>query len=79
MLEAVGHPVAVNPDGKLERHARRHGWPIVIFSQRTKSMIRRTAASVVTVGIASASFAAGTAVGRSHAASAPPPARSRRR
>ena len=22
MLEAVGHPVAVNPDGKLERHAR---------------------------------------------------------
>ena len=61
MLEAVGHPVAVNPDGKLERHARRHGWPIVIFSQRTKSVIRRTAASVATVGIASASFAAGTA------------------
>ena len=23
MLEAVGHPVAVNPDGTLERHARR--------------------------------------------------------
>ena len=62
MLEAVGHPVAVNPDGKLERHARRHGWPIVIFSQRTKSVIRRTAASVATVGIAGASFAAGTAV-----------------
>ena len=36
MLEAVGHPVAVNPDSKLERHARRNGWPIVIFSQRTK-------------------------------------------
>ena len=64
MLEAVGHPVAVNPDGKLERHARRHGWPIVIFSQRTKSVIRRTAASVATVGIATASFAAGTALGR---------------
>ena len=62
MLEAVGHPVAVNPDGKLERHARRNGWPIVIFSQRTKSVIRRTAASVATVGIAGASFAAGTAV-----------------
>ena len=68
MLEAVGHPVAVNPDGKLERHARRHGWPIVIFSQRTKSVIRRTAASVATVGIACASFAAGTALGRSRAA-----------
>jgi phosphoserine phosphatase len=62
MLEAVGHPVAVNPDGRLERHARRHGWPIVIFSQRTKSVIRRTMASAATVGIAGASFAAGTAV-----------------
>ncbi len=65
MLEAVGHPVAVNPDGRLERHARRNGWPIVIFSQRTKSVIRRTAVSVVTVGIAGASFAAGTLLGRS--------------
>ena len=27
MLQAVGHPVVVNPDGRLERHARRHGWP----------------------------------------------------
>jgi HAD superfamily hydrolase (TIGR01490 family) len=62
MLEAVGHPVAVNPDARLERHARRHGWPIVIFSQQTKSVVRRTAASVGTVGIAGASFAAGVAV-----------------
>lgn len=64
MLEAVGHPVAVNPDAKLERHARRHGWPIVIFSQQTKSVIRRTAAGVGTIGIAAASFAAGTTLGR---------------
>jgi hypothetical protein len=77
MLEAVGHPVAVNPDGKLERHARRHGWPIVIFSQRTKSVIRRTAASVATVGIAGASFAAGTAVATARASSKSP-SRSRR-
>jgi HAD superfamily hydrolase (TIGR01490 family) len=64
MLEAVGHPVAVNPDGKLERHARRHGWPIVIFSQRTKSVIRRTASTVATVGVAGAGFVVGTRVGR---------------
>jgi HAD superfamily hydrolase (TIGR01490 family) len=64
MLEAVGHPVAVNPDGKLERHARRNGWPIVIFSQRTKSVIRRSVTSVATVGIAGASLAAGIALGR---------------
>jgi HAD superfamily hydrolase (TIGR01490 family) len=64
MLEAVGHPVAVNPDGRLERHARQHGWPIVIFRQRTKSVIRRTAATVATVGVAGAGFAAGTRFGR---------------
>lgn len=29
MLEAVGHPVVVQPDPRLRRHARRVGWPIV--------------------------------------------------
>jgi HAD superfamily hydrolase (TIGR01490 family) len=29
MLSVVGHPVAVNPQGKLRRHARAHGWQIV--------------------------------------------------
>jgi HAD superfamily hydrolase (TIGR01490 family) len=68
MLEAVGHPVAVNPDARLERHARRHGWPIVIFSEQTKSVVRRTAASIGAIGIAGASFAAGAAftTARSH-------------
>lgn len=28
MLRAVGHPVAVNPDGRLSRVARSAGWPI---------------------------------------------------
>jgi HAD superfamily hydrolase (TIGR01490 family) len=28
MLLGVGHPVAVNPDLRLARHARRAGWPI---------------------------------------------------
>jgi len=31
MLEAVGHPVAVNPDKELMREARAHKWPIVQF------------------------------------------------
>ncbi|MFK8022977.1 MAG: HAD family hydrolase [Ilumatobacter sp.] len=64
MLEAVGHPVAVNPDSKLERHARRNGWPIVIFSQRTKSVIRRTLSGAATVGIGLGGFALGTQVNR---------------
>jgi len=31
-LEAVGHPVAANPDRKLRRIARRRGWPVVRFA-----------------------------------------------
>jgi len=64
MLQAVGHPVAVNPDGRLARHARDHGWPIVHFSQRTKSVIRRSIAAAGATAIAGASFAAGTAYAR---------------
>lgn len=63
MLQAVGHPVVVNPDRKLERHARLHGWPIVIFSQRTKTVIRRTVAGVASTALATGTFAAGLEVG----------------
>jgi len=31
LLDAVGHPIAVNPDARLKRHARRRGWPIEMF------------------------------------------------
>jgi HAD superfamily hydrolase (TIGR01490 family) len=33
-LEAVGHPVAVNPDRRLRKIARARGWPTVRFSRR---------------------------------------------
>ena len=33
-LEAVGHPVAVNPDRRLRRIARLRGWPTVNFTAR---------------------------------------------
>jgi HAD superfamily hydrolase (TIGR01490 family) len=59
MLEAVGHPVAVNPDSKLERIANRRGWPIVIFSQRTKAVVRRSSQAVGAASLAAGSFAAG--------------------
>ena len=29
MMEAVGHPVAVNPDPRLKRTAKQRGWPVV--------------------------------------------------
>ncbi len=31
LLEAVGHPIAVNPDARLKRLARQRGWPIETF------------------------------------------------
>jgi HAD superfamily hydrolase (TIGR01490 family) len=31
LLEAVGQPVAVNPDARLKRLARKRGWPIEMF------------------------------------------------
>jgi HAD superfamily hydrolase (TIGR01490 family) len=33
MLEAVGHPVAVNPDRALRRIAQMRGWPVLRFSE----------------------------------------------
>ncbi len=59
MLQAVGHPVAVNPDSHLEREARANGWPIVVFSQRTKTVMRRTGAGLAATALAGTSFATG--------------------
>jgi HAD superfamily hydrolase (TIGR01490 family) len=66
MLEAVGHPVVVNPDAKLERHARRNGWPIVIFSRRTKAVVRRSTEALAATALAAGSFAVGARWARSH-------------
>ncbi|MCY3538731.1 MAG: HAD-IB family hydrolase [bacterium] len=43
MLEAVGHPVAVNPDRGLRKIAEERGWPIVRFA-RPVTLRRRLAA-----------------------------------
>lgn len=59
MLLAVGHPVAVNPDGRLRRHAAAHGWPVVRFSQRTRAVVRRAAAGTGAVALAGAGFLGG--------------------
>lgn len=34
LLEAVGHPVAVNPDRRLRRIATARGWPMLEFRER---------------------------------------------
>jgi HAD superfamily hydrolase (TIGR01490 family) len=33
MLQAVGHPHAVNPDKELRKVARERGWPVLVFSR----------------------------------------------
>ena len=33
MLEAVGHPHAVNPDRELRRQATTRGWPVLVFAK----------------------------------------------
>jgi hypothetical protein len=33
MLEAVGHPHAVNPDRELRRIAREREWPVLVFDR----------------------------------------------
>jgi alcohol-forming fatty acyl-CoA reductase len=38
LLETVGHPVAVNPDPRLYRHARAHRWPVVEWNRHTLAL-----------------------------------------
>jgi HAD superfamily hydrolase (TIGR01490 family) len=50
MLRAVGHPVAVNPDGTLTRIAREEGWDVLRFDRlggRLKMMGGLAAATVL--------------------------------
>jgi HAD superfamily hydrolase (TIGR01490 family) len=48
-LEAVGHPVAVNPDRELRRVARDRGWPVLEFSERAYPHARRRIPPAVVV------------------------------
>jgi len=64
MLEAVGHPVAVNPDTALETVAYHRGWPIVEFSRTRKRVVKRTTAAVGAIGVAAAAYGMGRAQGR---------------
>ena len=45
MLEAVGHPSAVNPDKELRRIATARGWPVLVFSRPVALRSRVTLAA----------------------------------
>jgi HAD superfamily hydrolase (TIGR01490 family) len=50
MLEAVGHPVAVNPDAKLAGIARERGWEILRFDRLSRRL--KTAAALAAAAAA---------------------------
>jgi hypothetical protein len=59
-LEAVGHPVAVNPERELRIHAEENDWPVLEF-QRPVSLRGRLSSSkpflsgaILTAGVAAA-------------------------
>ena len=64
MMEMVGHPVAVNPDGPLESVAHQRGWPIVIFARRTKQVVKTTTAAGGAAALAATTYALGRRHGR---------------
>ncbi len=74
MLEAVGHPYAVNPGKLLRKTAVERGWPVLDFSKpiklrrRTPFEARRTAVAAVALGAGAAAGAAVLASRRSRRA-----------
>jgi HAD superfamily hydrolase (TIGR01490 family) len=65
MMEVVGHPVAVNPDGVLDNVAHERGWPVVIFARKTKRAVALSSAGVLFVGASIGSYLLGRKHGRS--------------
>lgn len=64
MLELVGHPVAVNPDGALDSLAHRRGWPTVIFARQRKRVVKTTTALTGAAGLAAGTYLLGRRHGR---------------
>jgi len=64
MMEMVGHPVAVNPDRPLEAVAHQRGWPMVVFSRRTKKAVKTTTAVAGSAALATTTYLLGRRHGR---------------
>jgi HAD superfamily hydrolase (TIGR01490 family) len=61
MLEAVGHPYAVNPDRALRRTAAERGWPVLVFSEPVALRKRTSLRAPSTPAVAAAAVGAGAA------------------
>lgn len=64
MLEAVGHPYAVNPDKALRKSAAEQGWPVLVFSKPVALQSRRASLrEAPKPALAAAALGAGAAAG----------------
>lgn len=61
MLETVGHPVAVNPDGPLAAIARERGWPVIHLDRLGR---RLRAGAVLAAATAAGGFGGAAVVAR---------------
>jgi len=64
MMQAVGNPVAVNPDRLLMSMAHRRGWPVIEFNRQAKRITGASVAGAFGVGAAVAGYTRGVARGR---------------
>lgn len=64
LLEMVGHPVAVNPDGTLKRIARSRNWPMVQFARKAKITATAVSSGVAATGLSLGMYALGRSHGR---------------
>jgi HAD superfamily hydrolase (TIGR01490 family) len=63
LLELVGHPVAVNPDGTLRRTARSANWPVVHFARKAKITATAVASGAAVAGLGAGLYALGRVQG----------------
>jgi HAD superfamily hydrolase (TIGR01490 family) len=62
LLEAVGHPHAVNPDRALRREAAARGWPVLVFSKPVSMRSRMPSLPHPSLSLVAATAAAAGAV-----------------
>lgn len=62
LLEAVGNPVAVNPEPRLRAYARARGWKIVTFPQSRRRLMTGLGRGLRSASVAGAVWVAATIV-----------------
>jgi HAD superfamily hydrolase (TIGR01490 family) len=63
LLEAVGHPTAINPDRALRKVASQRGWPVLTFSNPVSLRARLPTPSATTITAAAVGLGAVAAAG----------------